>query len=509
MCAIFTLVAPVDAGVSSAASSTGGGTMRWGLDLSGNAYGPIVFDPTLAQAAPAQEAWQLPIYDGLLRTAPDGSFVPELATSVTITNTETLDIRLRSGVKFSDGSPFDADAVKTGILRNEQAPNHGQFNAQLYDVSSIDVGSPTSLTIHLSQPVAAAFYPLLASPETYIVSPKAAAIPSVDLNKAPVGAGPFVLSEYVPNQKIVLVKNPRYFAAGSIKVHEIDIITVPTGPQQINALESNQIDAGQVPLGDLSTVKNRTFSVQTVQSLGSMVWMPICKTTPPFDNAKVRQALSYGINRKAINAGVLQGTGVPQWSLWPSGSPLAPKSLDGYYAYNPKKARQLLGQSGHSSLSATMLVLPGIPVLGQVAQVLQQEWKAIGVNLTIRQSSNFVTDLYTNHVAPLGLISEIPAGPTGLAMLDRLFVPGAIGDICNYNNPTLDNIAAQLNAATPGSAQSKSLWNAAQQIIVKQALAIFMNALPIVEVSDSRVGGNSWIPSTFFPLLNFWKIYVK
>jgi peptide/nickel transport system substrate-binding protein len=508
--ALCVSAAIVGAGASAAASSSGsGGTVKWGLDLSQAADGPIVFDPTQAQAVAAQEAWLLPIYDSLLRTSPNGSLVPGLASSVTVVNGQTLSVRLRAGVKFSDGAPFDAEAVKAGILRNEEAPNHGQFSTQLYDLSSIDVDSPLSLTIHLSQPVAAAFYPLLAAPETYIVSPRAATEGSVNLNTAPVGAGPFLLKRYVPNEEIVLVKNPTYFAASSIKVHEIDIVSVPTGPQQVDALEAGQIDTGQVPLGDLATVKNGSFNVQTVQSVGSMVWMPICKTTAPFDNARVRQALSYGIDRKAINVGVLQGTGAPQWSLWPPGNRLAPKALDRFYAYNPKKARQLLAQAGHRSLSASVLVLPGVPVLQRVAQVLQAQWKAIGVTLTIGESSNFVTDLYTDHEAPLGLISEIPAGPTGLQMLDRLFVPGAIGDLCNYNNPALDTIATQLNAATPASPQYTALWNAAQQIIVKQGLAIFLNALPIIEVSDAKLKGNPWLPSTFFPILNYWQVSVR
>lgn len=500
----------VGAAPVSAAPSTSGGTIRWGLDLTNTAAGAPVFDPTIAQAAAAEEAWEEPIYDSLLRVNAKGSLVPGLASSVTIADPETISIRLRSGVTFSDGAPFDAAAVKAGILRNMDAPNHGQFSAQLYDIASIDVASPTALTIHLSQPVAAAFYPLLASPETYIVSPKAAADPAVNLNTTPVGAGPFVLKQYIPNEQIVLVKNPTYFQASSIKIHEIDIVNTPSGPQQVNALESGLIDAGTVPLSDLQAMRSGSFEVHTVASPGLMTWIPICKTIAPFDNAKVRQALSYAVNRPAMDRAILEGTGPPQWSLWPQGSPLAPKSLDNYYAYNPTKARQLLRQAGFPhGLSVQMIVLPGVPVLQQVAQVLQQEWAAVGVKLTIEQSTNFVTDLYVNHSAPLGLISQMPAGPTGLLMVTRQFVPGAIGDLCNYDNPTLDGLATQLDGATPSSASSAALWNQAQQIIVKNALAIFLNALPIIEAADKNLRGNTWLPSTFQPVLDLWHVSVR
>jgi peptide/nickel transport system substrate-binding protein len=487
-----------------------GGVVRWGIDLSNNAAGAIAFDPTVGQAPAAEEAWQLPLYDSLLRTSSIGSLVPGLASSASIVNSETVAIRLRPGIRFSDGTPLDAQAVKLGILRNERAPNHGQFRAQLYDISSIDVTSLDSLVVHLSQPVAAAFYPLLSSPETYIVSPKAAADPSLNLNQTPVGAGPFLLRQYVPDQKIVLVKSPTYWDAAAIKVREIEITNVPTGPQDVDALESSQVDVVSVPLNDLPTVRSGGFDVQEVTPVGSMVWLAVCKASSPFDDVRVRQALSYDIDRQAIDQAVLQGKSQPQWSLWPQGSPLAPASLQNSYAYNPRKARQLLEEAGFGSgLTTSVLVLPGIPVLQQVAQILQQEWKQIGVTLNIVQSSDFVTDLYERHEAPLGLISEIPSGPTGLDMLNRIFVPGAIGDLCNYNNPSLDAIVSQLNAVTPGTAQSTALWDQAQQMIVGQALAIFVDSLPDIEVSDAKVGGNAMLPSTFYPLLNYWKIFVK
>lgn len=502
------LLLPAFTTAVAAATAATGGTLRWGLDIANAGAGLPVFDPTTAEAAAAEEAWEEPIYDSLLRVNAKGSLVPGLASSVSITNAETISIRLHSGVKFSDGTPFDANAVKAGILRNMDAPNHGQFSTQLYDISSIDVVNPTALTIHFAQPIAPAFYPLLASPETYIASPTAVA-DGVNLNTDPVGAGPFLLKQYTPNEQIVLVKNPHYFEAKDIKIHEIDIVNTPEGPQQVNALSSGQIDAGTVPLSDLRTVEGGTFRVQTVSSPGLMAWMPICKTVAPFDDVKVRQALSYAIDRPAIDRAVLQGTGAPQWSLWPPGSPLAPKSLDNYYAYNPKKARQLLAEAGVHNLSVQIMVLPGVPVLEQIAQVVQQEWAAVGVKMTIDVPTNFVTDLYVNHAAPLGLISQMPAGSTGLLMLTRQFVPGAIGDLCDYNNPTLNSLATQLEGATPSSAAFASLWNQVQQIVVKQALAIFLNEMPVIEVTDRAIRGNAWLPSTFQPVLDLWHVSVR
>jgi peptide/nickel transport system substrate-binding protein len=507
---LTTSVVGVAQSAAASRSNDGSGTLTWGLDLSAAFIGQFGFDPTQSLSPATEDPWLLAVYDSLLRPSPDGKLVPGLAQAATITSSESLNIRLYPNIKFTDGTPLNAAAVKSGIQRNMNAPNKGQFSADLYDISAMDVTSPTSLTIHFSQPVAPAFYPLLASPETFIVSPRAAANPSVNLNATPVGAGPFMVKQFVPNQRIVLVKNPKYFQASSIKLHEINIVNVPNGPQQVNALASSEVDTSQVPVSDLPTVRNGSYHVQTVPSPGAMIWLPVCKSSGPLSNVKVRQALSFAIDRPALSKAVLYDTGKPQWALWPPGNALAPKSLNNDYAYNPKKAKKLLDQAGYSKgFSTSILLLPDFPELTATAQILQQEWKTIGVSLSIDQSSDFVTDLYQRHVAPLGLIPEMPSGATGLELLNRQFVPGTIGDLCGYNNPALTQISNQLNSTSPGSSQFADLWNRAQQIVAKQALGIFVVSVPYIEVSDAKVRGNSWLPSTFYPLLDYWHVYVK
>ena len=114
------------------------------------------------------------IYGTLLRPTPGNGYLPELATKATIVGPSEITLQLRKGVVFSDGTPFTAQAVAAGILRNKTS-DAPAFDATLQDVSSIVVTGPLSLTIQFSQPVAGAFYPLLASEETFIASPKAVA----------------------------------------------------------------------------------------------------------------------------------------------------------------------------------------------------------------------------------------------------------------------------------------------------------------------------------------------
>ncbi len=479
------------------------GVLHVALDLSGNSGIPVTFDPAQGTSAASEVPWQLPIYDSLLHYTTSGALVPGLASAATIVNPTTVSVGLRPGLVFSDGTPLDASAVKASILRNEAAPKHGQFNTVLYDVSSIDVSSSTALTIHLSQPDGGEFYALLAGPETFVVSPAAK-----DPAAAPIGAGPYVLKAYAPSQQIVLAKNPRYWDAKSIHLSEIDITSVPGGPQQVNAVESGQVNFTQIAnLSDVSAIRrDSSLQLLTHASQSSLLWMPVCKTTPPLADVRVRQALSYAINRETINQALLQGTGQAAHALWPETSVLFPKGLASTYAYDPTKARQLLASAGYpNGFSLTLILLPNYPLVSQVAQIIQQEWKTIGVSLTLKSTASYVTDLYIDHS---GQTAVNPVINPGLASLDTLR-PGNIGDLCAYNNPEIDSIATQLNGLAPTSSAAASLWGQVQTIISQQALLIPLDFQPVVFAASATVRDANLVTSYIVPVPDYHTIYVS
>jgi ABC-type transport system substrate-binding protein len=489
---------------SSAGLSAPATVVRIGEDLSGTGSSePPLFDPTLSHTPAVQDPWLLAIYGSLLRATNTGGYVPDLATSATIADPQTIDVEIRENVTFSDGTPFDAAAVRAGILRNRDAKQLGAFQSVLQDVSAIDVVGPHSLRIHLTHPDAGSFYDLLAQSDTFITSPTAAADPTHDMNKAPVGAGPYVLKSYDPNQRIVLTKNPRYWDAKDIHVAEVDFISVSAGPPQVNTLEAGAVDVTAVPFDVVSTLQaNKSFTVGQDFAQTQSLWVPVCKASPPLSDVRVRQALSYAIDRNAINAVVLHGTGQPQWALWPRGSAYFPAALDGSYGYNPTKAKQLLTEAGLAGgFETSMVVAAASPVEQQTAQVLQAEWKQIGVDLTIVPSSNFVSDFYVRKVAPLGMNPEVRGG---LTAINGPFRSGSVGDACNYDNPSLDAIADRLSLETPGSPAAISLWAQAQSFIVGNALAMWIAYVPYVFASDHHVGSVDFLSSYPLPVPNYW-----
>ncbi len=491
------------AGAGADAAANGGGVLSVGYDLT-SSINPIAFDPVQFNGPAGFFSYNWPIYAGLLRETTGGDFVPDLASNVTIPNSTTIDITVRPGLTYSNGTPLDAAAVKAGYDRNLSNPHPGAWNTATYDISSINVTGTDTLVMNFSQPVASSFYPLLADQESFMAIPTGPSTGSVNTNI--VGAGPFMLKSYTQGQSMVLVKNPKYWDAKSIKLAGITFTNVPVGPQQINALEAGTSEVEvDLPASDIPTLK-KLPQLQTSSSFpdANYLFAPICKSKGPLASLKVRQALNYATNRKAINSSLLFGKGQPAWSIFPSTSAFYDKALTGYYAYNLKKAKQLMAQAGYpNGFSTTLMALP-LTATTQLSQVLQEEWKQIGVKVQIIQTSNYVTDLYRDNKAQIGLN---PQGLPGIQKITTSYIANTVGDLCNYDNPTLDALTNELEALPPSSPQLKSVWTQVQQLIITNALSVYVDYSPLVTGASKKVKNLQVVPYVG-GVLNYWVVSV-
>src|ERR1700722_19890012 len=327
---------------SAPAGAAGGGKygdLTTGYTLA-SGINPIEFDPTQFTPAARCFAYDGPIYAGLLRETPSGSYVPDLASAATVVNPTTIDVTIRKGVVYSNGTPLNAAAVKAGYERNLTNPHPGVWDQSMSDLS-IDVTGTDTLVMNFSQPVASTFYPLLADQESFMALPTGSASANPNLNL--VGAGPFMLKSYNQGQSIALGKNPKYWDASAIHLTGVTFVNVPLGPQQLNSLESGLVDVQGIPDSDIPALKAQP-NLQSSSAFpdASYFFVPICTASGPLANVKVRQALNFATDRTAINNALLFGKGQPAWSIFPSTSSFYDKSLTNVYAYNPKKAKALL-----------------------------------------------------------------------------------------------------------------------------------------------------------------------
>ena len=353
--------------------------LRYAYDL---AAVPLVFDPVQATINDSGTAIGQLLYDSLLHKEPNGELVPSLATAATVVDPSTIKVELRPNLKFQDGTPLDAEAVKFTLLRNRDSDSVA-FSATIHDITDVDVADAKTLTIHLSKPEAGAFYPLLADLSTMPVSPTAVA--KGDTNNPvsnPLGAGPFRVKEYVRDQKLTLTKNKAYWNAKNIKLGGVEFVQAATGPTALNALSADAVDVIGSDLSQLDSLTGGSLKTALGNAGTSILWFNMCKNRVPLDDVRVRQALNYALDRNAINEALAQGKGQPAWSLVPPDNSRYDKSLDNSYAHNIKKAKKLLAQAGHpDGISLTLIPSPGIS--GLLAEIAQQHWKEAGINVEI------------------------------------------------------------------------------------------------------------------------------
>lgn len=294
------------------------------------------------------------LFDTLIDRSPSGEFVPLLATSFKYLDDKTLEFELRQDVTFHDGSHFTADdAVYT--LNWVADPKNGVLHQENVNwIDNVEKTGDHTVRIHMKRPFPAALEylagPLPIYPKGYYeeVGPEG-------MGSKPVGSGPYKLAEMTPGAEIKLVRNPDYFEGGPKRKPEIGAIAVRTVPElntQLVELISGQTDwIWRVPndqaekladRGGLTVVSESTMRIGYIQfdAVGK------AKKDSPLTKLKVRQAISYAINREAIAENLVGGSSDVVNAFC---HPVQFGCTDDlpHYEYDPQKARSLLADAGY------------------------------------------------------------------------------------------------------------------------------------------------------------------
>jgi len=335
------------------------------------------YDPGLwayTTYAPIEQA----AYDSLLRATMDG-FEPALATEWGWKSPELFWLKLRKGVTFSDGEPFNAEAVKANLERYKVA--EGRAAAQLKPVESVEVVNDYEVAIHLSTPQPD-MQLVLSQNMGMMISPAAIKTPE-KLKSEPVGAGPYVLDvkNTVADSTYTFTKNPDYWNADAVKFDTMVFKIFTDAQAAFNAVQSGQVDMTFTTFENIDAVKGtdtKVFeapgtldNIQIVDMAGAEV--------PALGDVRVRQALNYAIDRQAIVDTVLPGRPTPQ--VWHSASEAYDPSLEDYYPYDPTKAKSLLAEAGYSN--GFSFKVNTHPLMQTVAQAVAGYLAKVGVTLEI------------------------------------------------------------------------------------------------------------------------------
>ncbi|AWM85821.1 ABC transporter substrate-binding protein [Microvirga sp. 17 mud 1-3] len=401
--------------------------------------GPTGLDPHLITAFPSFMVVNGNIYEGLTAIDKDLKVIPGLAESWNVSaDGKTYTFKLRSGVKFHDGSDMTAEDVVSTIRRVQSKDIASPLASRLSAIESAKAVDPLTVELTLKEPSA----PLLSSLATIAVVPSEVEANKDALQKAPVGTGPFKFQEWQPNGFILLAKNDAYWQKGTPKLSGLKFNIVPESATRQVGLTNGQY--ALLPNIDAATAlqlkgKPNVKLGETLDLAYMLIGMNVSK--PPFDNPKVREAVNYAINRQEIVDAALFGAGVP-------GGPLSPAlkswALDvkefSCYKPDPAKAQALLKEAGVAMpVAVTMNVLPRQDVK-DIAQVVQEQLNKAGfkVELKNQEQGQFIQDWRNSN---FDMFASINAGsPDPDEYFYRTFRTGGSTNVFKYSNPEIDQL---------------------------------------------------------------------
>jgi len=335
------------------------------------------------------------IYDMLLRFEDEGTNVePGLAERWEISD-DGLEytLYLRQGVKFHDGTDFNADAVKFNIDRQIDVDhpfhNTGQFAYAEFTwgmVDRVEVVDPYTVKFVLKDKFAP-FLNHLAMHPAAMASPAAVEKYGMDFSINPVGTGPFKFVRWTPGVEVVLEKNPDYWR-GAPLLDQIIYRPIIEDQSRLTELESGGVNfMVNVPPDDLARIKGESQYTVAEQPGMHTWWVAFNHTKEPFNNKLVRQAMNYAINKQAIVDNILKGTGKLAVNPLP---PVVWSYTDDIqtYEYNPEKAKELLAEAGYPDGFTCDFWLPesgsGMQQPVVMGTAMQADLKAVGIDCTIQ-----------------------------------------------------------------------------------------------------------------------------
>ena len=364
-------------------------TLRIGL-----AEDPDTLDQTLSRTF-VSVVVSFALCDRLFGIGLELEIVPQLATEWKWTEDRMgLVIKLRRGVKFHDGEPFDAAAVKYNIERHLTTPGSTRKRG-ISAITSVEVIDDFTAKLVLSAP----FAPLLgnlAGPAGTMISPKAARAEGENFGSHPVCAGPFQFVERVAQDRIVVERFADYWDKDKIKLDRIVYLPIPDTTVRLANLQSGGLDLVAVAATDLETVrKDPRLKLAAVKGIGySGITINVANgegsKSPLGQDARVRQALELSIDREALNQVVFNGEFEPGNQWVSPANPYYIKELQ-IPTRDVDKAKVLLAAAGVPNPAVTMIATNN-PVILQTAQVVQAMAKDTGFDIRI-QASEFASAL--------------------------------------------------------------------------------------------------------------------
>src|SRR5436309_12457646 len=478
-----------------------GGSITVGLELDIPGFDPLkvgVYDTAALTASSA-------IFETLTYLDANGKAQPRLALSWEPSEDfKTWTFKLRPGVKFHDGTPFNAAAYKANFDRQKDPANKCRCAFYIAAITSVEAPDELTLLYNLKDP--AVNFPSLysyANQNAAIHSPTAWKSKGDDYNRNPVGTGPYVLKSWTAGDRMILEKNPDYWNKGHPYLDRIVLKPLPDAQSRFASLQSGEADIIWDDEADADNIqraqKDSKLTVHTYAGSGASV-AAFNTTVAPFDDVRVRQALVMAIDRKKMSQAITNGLARTATNPYGDGSWVKCKD-DGALPEDLEKAKALLKDYG-KPVEFKMLVT-ATPRGRNVGQVLQQFWKRAGANMEIEQ-----VDQAT--IPPRAFMRQFQLTPWRIVDLAdpdiqmyANFHTGSPVALANYSNPELDKLLEHARITADTAARIED-YCAISRLINKEAIWLWTFQNTYYAISSAKLKGLPKIYSGVIDVSNVW-----
>ncbi len=434
---------------------------------------PGGFDPATTTTGGSNQDMMDAIYGGLIQLGPKGHPQWDLATGMHFLNHgASLQIDIRKGVTFSDGTPLTAWSVVWNYTRDFNSPSCNCRSAwPIAAKNPFQVVSKYVVQVNFAHTFAPAINSFYDSQMNWIASPTA--VRKMGEQKfafMPVGAGPFVAVKDVVSSQFVVKRNAHYWQKGHPYLNGITFQSVADGEPELQAMEAGQ---GQVvvDMADPSLVSQyRAHGFALQPALATAPYFIEMNTlAAPFNNIKAREAIYYATNGQALNKEFFGGKGVPTESFTGPGGLFYEPKVPGYRQYDLTKARALVKQLGGLQVH---LAVVAAALNSLLVQALQSQWVQAGINVTLsvnplaEQLANFQTHNWQVLLTTMG--SFDPAA--GLGVNVRIMSNSPYSGV---NDPVIDSLLTQAETHVNPQARARLYAQVAERIS-KEAYGPFL-----------------------------------
>ena len=450
------------------------------------------------------------IFETLVATRPDSTeVIPGLAESWTTSPDGMVwTFKLRRGVRFHDGTPLDAAAVKFTFDRViDPAHPHAKsgkwsfVTGYLSSVKSVDVLDPQTVQLHLKYPTGS-LPALLALPNCAIVSPTAFTKAPADFDTKPVGSGRYKLESWERGSRLVLRRNDDYWGVKG-KPQALVYRGIPDANTRVSELLTGGVDLILPIPPDFVGRLEKTSGVTVHKATGLTVWYAGFNVEKkPFTDRRVRQAFNHAVNKDAIVRDILKGTGIPAVGpLLPGTWAFEPNVHK--YPYDPGAARKLLAEAGYPNGLEVDFWVPesgsGMQAPVEMSTVIQANLAAVGVKAPLKtfEWGSYLGKVRSDAPAMFALSWFLKSEDPDLSMYPLFFSKNQpLPNRSNYNNPEVDQLLVQARQLTDRSKRAE-LYRKAQRLIVEDAPWLFVDHEVQVVATRANVKGFSLHPSGF------------